>query len=489
MSDTGLKNNLLLTCLYKQVELEQLQLQIDEALSQSKLGSIEYFSLSFSIPKVDTLAVLEQNKGKDHFEYYWEKPSENIAISAAGEVARIKATGPQRFRTASSQGKSLIQKIFHFSSLEHSNAAPHLFGGFSFHEHNVSKHWRTFGAASFTLPQWSIIVDGELTLLTITLELVGLNNRDEVLRKLTEHLAELDDVCDAHSYSKKVEGDTEFKFEVPTQVSEDFKAWKNAVEKATLQIEKGVYDKIVLARELRIPLSSPIVDTHILNRLRHQYPDCYSFLIKQNNEASFIGCTPERLASFRSDFILTEGLAGSTPRGKTASEDARLESELLNSDKDLNEHQIVLQAIQDNLSQYAETLMIPDKPGIKKLSNVQHLYTPVRAQISEGVSKTEVLKNLHPTPAVGGFPRDKAVPFISKFEHFDRGWYAAPIGWINAHGNGEFAVGIRSGLIKNDEVRFYAGCGIVEGSQPEKEWEETNLKFIPMLSALAYATK
>ena len=101
----------------------------------------------------------------------------------------------------------------------------------------------------------------------------------------------------------------------------------------------------------------------------------------------------------------------------------------------------------------------------------------------------KIAKALHPTPAVGGFPRDEAVPYISTFEDFNRGWYASPIGWINANGDGEFVVAIRSGLIKKDEVNFFAGCGIVEGSDPLKEWEETNLKFIPMLSALEYARK
>ncbi|HBQ61496.1 MAG TPA: isochorismate synthase, partial [Balneolaceae bacterium] len=119
----------------------------------------------------------------------------------------------------------------------------------------------------------------------------------------------------------------------------------------------------------------------------------------------------------------------------------------------------------------------------------QHLYTPVHAKIKEGVSRTEVLSKLHPTPAVGGYPREAAMPYINKLEHFDRGWYAGPIGWINAYGEGEFVVAIRSGLINNNEVRFFAGCGIVEDSNPKKEWDETNLKFIPMLTALEHARK
>ena len=210
-------------------------------------------------------------------------------------------------------------------------------------------------------------------------------------------------------------------------------------------------------------------------------------MIRHNDTASFIGCTPERLASFQSNFILTEGLAGSISRGDTASEDVMLENDLLRSSKDLHEHKIVLSAIEQQLAPFSSNITHPTKPSVKKLSNVQHLYTPITASILEGVSKTELLKKLHPTPAVGGFPRAEAVKFIQQHEDFDRGWYAAPIGWINTSGNGEFAVAIRSGLIMKNQVRFFAGCGIVQDSDPQKEWEETNMKFIPMLTALKYA--
>lgn len=263
----------------------------------------------------------------------------------------------------------------------------------------------------------------------------------------------------------------------------------DSVENATDLIKAKKFKKIVLARELSVKLQAPVSDTRILNHLRNQYPDCYSFLISQDGESSFIGSTPERLASFHDREVLTEGLAGSISRGKTASEDAVLEYELLNSQKDLSEHAFVLDAIGENLERYSDLYEHPKTPAVKKLSNVQHLYTPVHAKIKDGVSRTEVLSRLHPTPAVGGYPREAAMPYINKLEYFDRGWYAAPIGWINANGEGEFVVAIRSGLIKKDEVRFFAGCGIVEDSDPEKEWEETNLKFIPMLTALEHARK
>ena len=489
MPQNHLQNHSLTSLFDYQISQQELSTYLSQALDLYKKGTKKYFSLSFPIQKVDVLAVLEQNSDKTSFEYYWEKPSDNFSIAAAGEVARIRSTGKNRFSDASRAGKKLIHEIFHFSKLTHSKTAPHLFGGFSFYDHNISKDWAEFGAASFTLPECSIIVNGSLCLLTITLKL---NNNDKV-ETLTNHIYEqlvyLNEFCSSENYETAPESDKNHNVKLPNQDSPEFFNWKYSIDSATNHIEQGKYEKIVLARKLRIKTPNFVCDTHILNKLRHQYPDCYSFLIRQSEQSSFIGCTPERLASFNNEFILTEGLAGSTPRGTTASEDVQLENELLKSKKDRNEHEFVINAIFKSLQSYSDSLHIPKLPSVKKLTNVQHLYTPIRAHIKKGVSKTEVLKNLHPTPAVGGYPREQAVPFISQFEDFDRGWYAAPIGWINANGDGEFVVAIRSGLIKHDEVNFYAGCGIVKGSDPSKEWEETNLKFIPMLSALDYARK
>ncbi len=488
MPHHGTKKKTLTSCLTKQVDNFDLASAINKALDCRSKKELSYFSISISIPNVDPLAVLEQNPLKESFEYFWEQPNSGFSIVAAGELERVQTTGRNRYKEASALGKNLINRISHFTNLRHSLAVPFLLGGFSFNDHNISKQWKDFGAGSFTLPEWMILREGKLTILTIFVDISNNNSAEEVSDSLFNKLEQLDRICKAESYSIGPELDKFNSITVPDSESIEHQQWINSVNLAKKQIKNGLFSKIVLARELPIPLETPVSDTHILNRLRHQYPDCYSFLIRQNADASFIGCTPERLASFNHEFILTEGLAGSTPRGKTASEDAKLESELLKSEKDMWEHSIVLDAIKKELTPFSDELVIPDSPEIKKLSNVQHLHTPVRAHIKDGVSKTEVLKSLHPTPAVGGFPKDKAVPFISQHENFDRGWYASPIGWINANGDGEFAVGIRSGIIKKDEVRFYAGCGIVEGSDPEKEWAETNLKFIPMLSALEYAS-
>lgn len=467
-------------------------LELSEAIkciSSQPEGKYQYLSFSIQIPTVDALAVLEQSGDTSNFQYYWEKPSDKFAIAAAGSVERIQTTGKERFRESSDQGKELLSKVLHISNIDHHLASVHLLGGFSFFDHNVGKEWRSFGAGSFNLPEWVLVRDSKFTALTVTKKIAFHDDPQDIYNSFLATLDRLDSICDAGSYQVESKRSFESKVEVPGIDSEDYNQWVNSVESATELIKAAEFKKIVLARELRVKLHTPVSDTKILNHLRHQYPDCYSFLIRQDGKSSFIGSTPERLASFQEREVLTEGLAGSISRGKTASEDAVLEHELLHSKKDLSEHAFVLDAIEENLQRYSDIFEHPVSPGIKKLSNVQHLYTPVHARIKEGVSRTEVLSRLHPTPAVGGYPRNLAMPYINKLEHFDRGWYAAPVGWINANGEGEFVVAIRSGLIKNNEVRFFAGCGIVEDSNPQKEWDETNLKFIPMLTALKHARK
>jgi len=475
-------------CFRQQISGLALSEAID-LISSSPKKEFEYLSFSILIPSADPLAVIEQNGYNKGFQYYWEKPSDEFAIAAAGSIARIQTTGQDRFRQSSDQGKELLSKVYHISNLNHRLASVHLLGGFSFFDHNIGKAWRDFGAGSFTLPEWVLVKNGKLTILTITKKISSGSQKNTVYNDFLNTLEHLDSICDASSY--KVEGKQSYRSTVSTPGidSETYNQWRNSVESAMDLIKSKKFKKIVLARELKVELQTPVSDTRILNHLRNQYPDCYSFLISQNGESSFVGSTPERLASFREREVLTEGLAGSISRGKTASEDAVLEYELLHSQKDLNEHAFVLDAIEENLQRFSDVFEHPVSPGIKKLSNVQHLYTPVHAKIKKGVSRTEVLSKLHPTPAVGGYPREAAMPYISKLEHFDRGWYAAPVGWINAHGEGEFVVAIRSGLIKTNEVRFFAGCGIVEDSNPQKEWDETNLKFIPMLTALEHARK
>ena len=176
--------------------------------------------------------------------------------------------------------------------------------------------------------------------------------------------------------------------------------------------------------------------------------------------------------------------AGSARRGATEEEDRRLGEVLRADPKELHEHAVVVQALREGLEPLCSRLDIPEAPDLLCLPNVQHLHTPIEGLLNADRGVLELVERLHPTPAAGGLPRDAALPLIRQWEPFDRGWYAGPVGWVDGRGDGDFAVAIRSALIRRQEAFLYAGCGIVAGSDPEREYAESCLKLRPMLWAL-----
>lgn len=445
-----------------------------------------WFSYSLAIPAIDPLAYIEQVQQNDNL-YFWEQPEKKFALAAGGALEIIKATGSNRFQEISDKNRQLRRKQISVSELDHPLAEPLMVGGYSFSDHNVHQMWKKFGAARFILPEWSIIKSGKLHILTLT---VNCHNRDP--DSVAENLSKLLD--DFSGYFKSIQT-----FQFPSFDKDNgkisylngqhsYKEWENQVNKSREMILADVFKKIVIARQVDIKTDKPISVPSAMFHLRKQFPECFNFMIKIDDGPCFIGATPERLVSLKRNMMQTEGLAGSISRGESASEDMALGHTLLESKKDRSEHDFVVKDIRNNLQRHKMRVEHPQRPGIKKLSNVQHLYTPITAELTDDISLHELAGMLHPTPAVGGYPKEAAVPFISEIENIDRGWYAGPVGWYNLSGSGEFAVAIRSAWIKDTDVRLYAGCGIVENSDPEKEWAETEMKLSPILGALNQAT-
>ncbi len=250
-------------------------------------------------------------------------------------------------------------------------------------------------------------------------------------------------------------------------------------------IRDGLFEKVVLARSVQV---TPQTETSfeigaVLNRLRQSYPGTYIFALQRGTQF-FIGATPERLVQAQNGQIHTMALAGSAPRGTTQAEDERLGAELLRSEKNGIEHAVVVATVRKALLAHCSSVHVSDTPHLLKLKNVQHLETPIIGELLPGRCILDVMADLHPTPAVGGFPREEALATIRRVEQLDRGWYAGPLGWIGAGGHGEFAVALRSGLVTEQEATLFAGCGIVGDSDPQSEYAESCLKLQGMLRGL-----
>ncbi|HEX6982748.1 MAG TPA: isochorismate synthase [Balneolaceae bacterium] len=445
----------------------------------------KYGVVSLPIAAVDPLSYLKKCWDKDGFQYYWEKPSDEFAIAAGEKMLTVSASGKDRFRQVNRQIKAVQKATSECSFAAHSYSGLMFLGGFSFFDTISTAAWKPFKAASFTVPKWMIIKDGSSHLLTISFDLKSFPSPKKLHRHLLQKIEEIKQfivITPVNKMNGRKEVGPSENHLLPNQGLE-YGHWISSIKKAKYRINQNTFKKIVLARHIsRTDVeTSPI---QIISRLRRQYSDCHNFLIHHPDNSTFLGSTPERLASFRHNLLQTEALAGSIQRGETSAEDAMFEQDLTVSSKEQHEHNFVVKDIQQRLKPFVDHFDMNHQPGVRKLANVQHLYTPIRANLNKNADILSVIEQLHPTPAVGGFPRKDAVPYIKELENFERGWYASPIGWLNTKGRGEFGVAIRSGLLTKSTAHFYAGCGIVADSDPHAEWKETHLKFQPMLSAL-----
>ncbi|WP_322794887.1 isochorismate synthase [Tepidiforma sp.] len=249
---------------------------------------------------------------------------------------------------------------------------------------------------------------------------------------------------------------------------------EQAIMAAVGEIREGRYQKAVLAGCRLVPTGG-LRPSFILARLGAAFPTCCIFSIRAGGLA-WLGATPEPLALVHQGKLDLFSLAGSRRRGATPDEDERLANELLASPKERWEHQLVLDAIRGDLAGLATDLQYPETPRVMKLANIQHLSTPISARLVPGRTILDVVERLHPTPAVGGWPRAEALDAIRRLEAMDRGWYAGPIGWVDANGDGEFYVALRSALVGGNVARLYAGAGIVADSDPAAELDEIETK-------------
>lgn len=265
------------------------------------------------------------------------------------------------------------------------------------------------------------------------------------------------------------------------KTNEEEYEWKEKVNFALKKIINNDLEKVVIARKVELELINKFSLVTTLNQLLSNCNDCLIFSIKESASV-FFGATPEKLFSINKNTLNTEALAGSIERSNNETEDAYLGNQLLRDPKELNEQKKVLDYILSVLSNYSSNIKFNEIPFIKKLNSVQHLQTKINATINEKFDILKFLNEIHPTPAVCGLPKENALKFIYETEDFDRGLYAGVIGWFNNFNVGEFYVGIRSALLKENKLNLFAGCGIVDGSVPEKEYFETEIKLKPILS-------
>lgn len=260
--------------------------------------------------------------------------------------------------------------------------------------------------------------------------------------------------------------------------------WLSAVLRARAEIEASRLEKVVLARQERLRLAAPFAAGEALRRLGEVYPECTLFAVARAGSC-FVGASPEPLVRLAGGRVAATCLAGSLRRGADAAEDAALEAALRADPKERHEHDLVVREVTDRLVPLCSSLSAPPAPTVLKMANVQHLRTLLQGRALPGLGLLDLVERLHPTPAVGGLPAGRALELIRSVEPFDRGWYSGAVLWLGVDGGGEAVVAIRSALITGADALLWAGCGIVGGSDPEREYDESCLKMEPMQWALS----
>lgn len=412
--------------------------------------------------------------------FCWEQPDrDGFALGALGSAREVVSRGPERFAEVAADCAELLRGA---ATEEPPGLPPGAgavwTGGFAFDpEGGRDPRWASLPPALMVMPELSILRSGEGCWLTVNAVIDGeaeaaaarerLRGRLEGLRE--EPLGPLDPAPT---------GQTRIGAPRPPH------DYERAVAAAVERIKEGGLSKTVLAREVTVTAPAAHDPGPVLGALRQVFPSCFCFAVG-TPEATFIGASPELLIRRRGAVAATVALAGSTRRSADPAVDDHLGEQMLHSAKVREEHGIVARRIARSLGPLSVWVEPAEEPTVVKVANIQHLATPIQAQLADSRSAIELAGMLHPTPAVGGEPREPAVRLLGELEGFDRGWYAGPVGWMDATEDGEFCVALRSGLLRDRTAHLYAGCGIVAGSEPESELAETEIKLEALLPLLA----
>jgi salicylate biosynthesis isochorismate synthase len=411
----------------------------------------------------------------------WTQPSEGVALVGIGEAWAARQSHQGRFQIVSVAWRMLLEGAL-IDTGGSAVGGPRALGGFSFDDApSSSAIWDGFEAACLLLPALLLTTTpaGSWLTASMVVEPEGIPPGTMIgsLHETWAHLA----TTPVHP-----SGPARQSLRIARRQPESA-AWQDSVARLAGAVGRGRLDKAVLSREVSLQAASDIDITGVLRRLEVSAPESTIFAVSRGPR-TFLGATPERLVSLHGRELRTMAMAGSARRDATPEVDDALAAELLASDKEREEHAVVVAMLREALTPVSAELSIPSAPTVVRLRHVQHLVTPVSGRLRDEADVLTLVERLHPTPAVGGTPRELALELIAEEEPHERGWYAGPLGWVDRQGDGEFVVALRCGVVSGSEATLFAGCGIVADSDPQREWQESSTKLEALGSALGHIT-
>ena len=431
-------------------------------------------SIVHPVQNINFKSILNQiQKGNDVF-FFGEKPSEGTTILGVGAVYDIAINGNDRV-SLTAELVNEVEKNFIHNWGKFNLSLPLFLGGMKFSVDESNELWKGFSDSDWFIPKFLFVKSKDGYFLMHNF--MGSSFYDG---SYEAELSRAYDLLNTNNQSGTVQANNRIISTNKDNIEEKI-SWNEKVSRALKKIEVGEVKKIVLSRQIRFELEKNGNMSCIMEKLADRYPKCYVFAYRKNGSI-FFGASPEKLAKISDGWIEADALAGSISRSNDETEDEALAQELLSSEKNLEEQQVVVSFIVDSFSKFCDEIVYDKKPIIRKLPNIQHLWTPIRAKLNSPKSIFSILEEIHPTPAICGVPWTNALYSIKEMENHSRGLFSGMVGWFNFNKEGEFAVAIRSALMKDKTVYAFAGCGIVKGSDPETEFEESELKLKPILS-------
>lgn len=413
-------------------------------------GSSGVFRVEQKISHVDPLKWLQQQKNP--IKIYWSERDHEFETAGIGFADRITGDNEIDYGAIFKKMKDGLNPTY--ENLRY-------FGGFSFNNKWQDSDWQNFGVYNFLIPQIEVFREGKETKIAFNFKLNQIENANlKCLDKINYH-------PDIHFDTSPV---LQARSDIP-----DKNEWVQNIKFAKQLFRERKIEKIVLARKSNLEFSRKLIPELLLAQLKKVSPTSFHFYFQPTEDVGFLGASPELLYRRENAKICSEAVAGTRPRGDTDEEDVKLAKHLLNSSKDIYEHDLVCQFIEMGMKQLCHSMEMDNRVSILRSENVQHLYKKFWGILKEHIGDPDIISILHPTPAIGGVPKEISFQEIREIEKFDRGWYAGPIGWVSTD-SAEFAVGIRSGLIIRDNLHLFSGSGIVPDSDPELEWQEIEQK-------------
>jgi salicylate biosynthesis isochorismate synthase/menaquinone-specific isochorismate synthase len=427
-------------------------------------------------------AVLAARRADDRYFCFEQPDRAGFALAGLGQAFVVEAGGPARFEVAAARTRELGLRTFADDPARHSGwppaAGPVFVGGFAFADDGgQTPEWSSLAPAVLVLPELALARQGDEARLTLSAVAEPDDDPAAIVARLERRLDEL-----APASMPLLDPDPVQRTRVAGAAPPSH--YEHAVERAVERIRAGALDKIVLAREVRAHAARAHDPGAVLGGLRKMFPACYCWCVGAP-EAAFVGASPELLVRRDGARAQSVALAGTTRRSADPAVDDHLGEQLRQSVKERQEHAIVADRIERTLEPVSVWVTASGEPVLVKVHNVQHLATPIRAQLADPLPAVELAGMLLPTPAVGGEPRARALPLIPALEGLDRGWYAGAVGWTDLAEDGEFCVALRCALLRGRTAHLYAGCGIVADSVPAEELAESEVKLQALLPLLA----